>query len=63
VFQALQHTVRLKPEEWRVLDKAHSVRNRSEYEGSLDQDKRLLEATIRIAGEVEKRTRALLARA
>jgi hypothetical protein len=31
VFQALPHTLGLGPEVWRVLDKAHGVRNRSEY--------------------------------
>lgn len=60
VFQALQQTVQLKPEEWRVLDKAHGIRNRAEYEGHLDQDVKLLEAVLRIAREVERRMTQLL---
>jgi hypothetical protein len=59
VFQVLQNTVGLSAAEWRVLDKAHSVRNRSEYEGQLDQDTKLLESLIKIVREVEKRVGAL----
>jgi hypothetical protein len=59
VFQTLQQTVQLKPEEWRVLDRAHSVRNRSEYEGQLDPDQKLLESLLRIARDVEKHVLAL----
>src|SRR5688572_6825902 len=33
VFQALEHTVGLPSEQWRVLDRAHNKRNASEYEG------------------------------
>lgn len=42
VFQTLPHTLGLGPEVWRVLDKAHQVRNRAEYEGDFDIDARLL---------------------
>ena len=42
VFQALQHTLGIKPELWRVLDKCHQVRNLAEYEGRFDVDARLL---------------------
>ena len=59
VFQALAHTVGLASEQWRVLDKAHSKRNTSEYEGTFDVDEKLLEALIRVAREVEKRVHAL----
>jgi hypothetical protein len=59
VFQALQNTVGLSAAEWRVLDKAHTVRNRAEYEGHLDQDTKLLASLIKIAREVEKRVVAL----
>jgi hypothetical protein len=41
VFQALPHTLGLKPEIWRVLDKAHQQRNIAEYEGSFRVDGRL----------------------
>jgi len=42
VFQALQHTLGLKPAIWRVLDKCHNARNLAEYEGHFDVDERLL---------------------
>ena len=42
VFQALPHTLGLGPVVWRVLAKAHEVRNRGEYEGDLNVDDRLL---------------------
>lgn len=53
VFQSLQHTLKLPPQKWRVLDQAHKKRNLVEYEGSVDIDASLLEALIRIAREVE----------
>jgi hypothetical protein len=59
VFQTLQHTLQLPPEQWRVLDKAHGQRNRSEYEGHLEVDTALIEALIRVATEVEARVKAL----
>ena len=45
VFQALEHTLSLGPEVWRVLSRAHDVRNRSEYAGG-SLDDRLLDDTI-----------------
>jgi hypothetical protein len=42
VFQVLPHTLGLGPEVWRVLDKAHGMRNRAEYEGVVDVDGRIL---------------------
>lgn len=42
VFQVLPDTLGLGPEVWRVLSKCHDMRNRSEYEGALDVDERLL---------------------
>lgn len=59
VFQSLQHTVQLPPAQWRVLDRAHSERNRSVYEGVFEVDRALVEAVLIIAGEVETRVRAL----
>jgi hypothetical protein len=59
VFQALQQTVQLEAAEWRVLDKAHSLRNRSEYEGYVDHDEKLLASVIRIVGEVATRVDTL----
>ena len=59
VFQSLEHTIKLPPEQWRVLSEAHRKRNLAEYEGALDIDEALLEALIRVAGEVEKRVATL----
>ena len=49
VFQVLPHTLDLGPEVWRVLDKAHGVRNLGEYEGLLDVDERLVADLVRAA--------------
>lgn len=43
VFQVLPHTLGLGPAVWRVLDKAHQIRNLAEYEGHVDVDPRLLD--------------------
>jgi hypothetical protein len=48
VFQALQHTLKLPPEQWRVLDKAHSSRNLAEYEGYAEVDEQLLAELVKI---------------
>jgi hypothetical protein len=42
VFQVLPHTLGLGPEVWRVLARAHDLRNRGEYEGALDVDDQLI---------------------
>jgi hypothetical protein len=42
VFQVLPDTLGLGPEVWRVLSKCHDMRNRTEYEGALDVDDRLV---------------------
>lgn len=54
VFQALEHTLGLPAEKWRVLAKAHSLRNQMEYEGEAGVDGRLLEEMIKVALEVER---------
>jgi hypothetical protein len=59
VFQCLEHTVRLPPDQWRVLDQAHRKRNVAEYEGHLDVDRALVEALIRVAHEIARRIAAL----
>ena len=46
VFQALPHTLGLGPEVWRVLAKAHDLRNLAEYEGHVDVDARLVTDVI-----------------
>jgi hypothetical protein len=42
VFQVLPHTLGLGPEVWRVLVKAHDLRNLAEYEGDMDVEERLV---------------------
>jgi len=59
VFQCLEHTVKLPPAQWRVLDQAHRKRNIAEYEGYLDVDQHLVEALIRVAQEVATRVLTL----
>ena len=46
VFQELPHTLGLGPEVWRVLAKAHDLRNLAEYEGHVDVDRRLVNDLI-----------------
>lgn len=54
VFQALEHTVGMAAEKWRILAKAHERRNLAEYEGHLEQDDRLLAELIATANELRK---------
>ena len=61
VFQCLQHTVDLPPEQWRVLDQAHRKRNLAEYEGEMDVDEQLVAAMLRVTREVAKRVEQLMA--
>ena len=49
VFQALPDTAGLSTGHWRTLANAHAKRNRMEYEGVMEQDKRLLADVIRSA--------------
>lgn len=57
VFQVLPDTLGLGPEVWRVLSKCHDMRNRTEYEGALDVDERLvldlIGACRKVAGAIE----------
>ena len=56
VFQVLPQTLGLGPEVWRVLDMAHRKRNRTEYEGAIDVDERLvtdlIDACRKVAAKV-----------
>lgn len=61
VFQCLQHTLDLPPEQWRVLDQAHRKRNLAEYEGTTDIDEQLVAAMLRVTQEVTKRLDELIA--
>ncbi|WP_374383545.1 hypothetical protein [Thermomonas sp.] len=57
VFQVLPHTLGLGPEVWRVLAKAHDLRNLAEYEGHVDVDARLVTDAIAaceaVAGNID----------
>lgn len=59
VFQVLPHTTGIASQKWRVLDRAHNKRNRSEYDGVFDVDIALVEAMLRVARDVEAAVRAL----
>ena len=52
VFQALPHTLGLGPEVWRVLARAHDLRNLAEYEGHVDVEERLVLDMVAACGIV-----------
>jgi hypothetical protein len=54
VFQALPHTLGLGPEVWRVLAKAHELRNLAEYEGHVDVEERLVRDVVAVCETVAK---------
>lgn len=58
VFQVLPKTLGLGPEVWRILAKAHDLRNLGEYEGDLNVDERLVTdlvtATQAVAVAIER---------
>ena len=58
VFQILPHTLGLGVDVWRVLARAHDLRNSSEYEGHLEIDERFLTDLL---GATEKVLRAVTA--
>lgn len=62
VFQALTHTVGIQPAVWRVLAKAHGLRNVMEYEGAGEIDQFLLSALIEAGKSLESEVRRLLDR-
>lgn len=59
VFQALPHTLGLPAPIWRVLAKAHEVRNQAEYEGIFEADVQLLRGLIGAAESVGAAVSAL----
>lgn len=59
VFQVLPDTLGLGPEVWRVLSKAHDTRNRTEYEGAIDIDERLLADLIKACRTVADKVKQL----
>lgn len=52
VFQTLPHTLGLPAAVWRVLARAHEMRNVAEYEGHLDADAPMLRNLIEAAEAV-----------
>lgn len=54
VFQVLPHTLGLEAAIWRVLDKAHQLRNLAEYEGHAEVDMRLLDELIAACAIVDR---------
>lgn len=59
VFQVLPDTLGLGPEVWRVLSKCHDMRNRTEYEGALDVDERLVTDLIGACRKVAEQVNVL----
>jgi hypothetical protein len=59
VFQVLLDTLGLGPEVWRVLSKCHDMRNRTEYEGALDVDERLVTDLIGACRKVADKIKEL----
>lgn len=60
VFQTLPHTLDLGPEVWRVLAKAHELRNLAEYEGHVDVEERLVRDVVAVCETVAERIEAIL---
>ena len=59
VFQVLPHTLGLHATVWRVLAKAHELRNVAEYEGHFDADAMMLRNLIDAAEAVREGVAAL----
>jgi hypothetical protein len=59
VFQVLPDTLGLGAEVWRVLSKCHDLRNRTEYEGALDLDDRLVPDLVAACRTVAERVSEL----
>ena len=59
VFQLLPHTLGLGPEIWRVLARAHEIRNRNEYEVDAVVDQRFMHELIAAAQTVADALRSL----
>ena len=59
VFQCLQFTLGMEPEQWRVLALCHERRNVAEYEGYLDVEERLVADLIEMAEIIAGKVAAL----
>jgi hypothetical protein len=55
----LPDTLGLGPEGWRILSKCQDMRNRTEYEGAIDVDERLLSDLIRASRTVAEKVEQL----
>ncbi len=55
VFQALEDTLGIKPEVWRVLARCHELRNLAEYEGEQQASASLVEELISIGRDLSSR--------
>jgi hypothetical protein len=53
VFQALEHTVGIGESDWRILEKCHRKRNKTDYEGRFEVDAQLLKDLLAAAKAVE----------
>jgi hypothetical protein len=53
VFQVIPYTLGLSPASYRVLAKAHTMRNTAEYEGLLDVDEAFIRSLITATEQVE----------
>jgi len=59
VLQLLPQTLGLGPEVWRVLAKAHDLRNLGEYEGDLSVNERIVTDLIDACRQVAEKVQAL----
>jgi hypothetical protein len=59
VFQVLPDTLGLGAEVWKVLSMCHDSRNRTEYEGVLDVDDRIVSDLISACREVASKVKRL----
>lgn len=61
VFQCLAHTVQWRPEQWLILDQAHSKRNLFEYEGELNVNEGFIAELIEHTANLIMATETLVA--
>lgn len=59
VFQCLTHTLQIAPEQWRVLDTAHRMRNVAEYSGDFEASEALIAAMIEATKDMLHRCEGL----
>ncbi|MGH8250465.1 MAG: hypothetical protein ACREVI_07165 [Steroidobacteraceae bacterium] len=59
IFQALPHTLELRPEVWKILSHAHNRRNTGENEGALEISEQFVRDVIKACEVVAESVRAL----